>query len=143
MPLSEDRPGRRHALDDEPPLPRSSVDSRDASGVDELEFEEDASDEPGPRPNRPLLAVETVEELRISLARDRLLRTIAVVLLIIILALIGRDPHPYLPILLFSVGFDLMALNRERRLLATLTGVPPATVAQALESQPATTVAEE
>lgn len=63
---------------------------------------------------------ESVAELQASLVRDRYIKVFALFGVIIWLAVRGDAAHPYLPILMFALLFDIMAINRERRVMATL-----------------------
>ena len=63
---------------------------------------------------------ETISDLEESLGRERLLKGVLVIAALIWLAWTQGNTHPYLPIVMFMLLADLMSLNRQRRLVATL-----------------------
>ena len=63
---------------------------------------------------------ETLDDLADSLSRERAFKGFVVICLVVALAALGTSAHAYLPIVLFALLADLMALNRLRRLVATL-----------------------
>ena len=63
---------------------------------------------------------ESLEDLADSLTRERALKGFVIICLIVTMAALGPRAHSYLPIILFALLADLMALNRLRRLVNTL-----------------------
>lgn len=63
---------------------------------------------------------ETLANLSDSLTRERIVKGAIVVCLFIGLVIAGERAHPFVAIALFALLADLFALNRLRRLVATL-----------------------
>lgn len=63
---------------------------------------------------------EALEDLADSLTRERAFKGFVVVCLVVALAAMGPKAHTYLPIILFALLADVIALNRLRRLVNTL-----------------------
>lgn len=63
---------------------------------------------------------ETMDDLEDSLARERAVKGVLIISALLWLAWFREAAHPYVAIALFALLADLFALNRLRRLVATL-----------------------
>ena len=63
---------------------------------------------------------EALDDLADSLTRERAFKGFIIICLVIALAALGQKAHAYLPIILFALLADVIALNRLRRLVTTL-----------------------
>ena len=63
---------------------------------------------------------EALHDLEDSLSRERVLKGGLAVAALLWLAYTQGETHPYVPIVLFMLLADLMSLNRQRRIVATL-----------------------
>ena len=79
-------------------------------------------------PARPLatpdptqLPYESLSEMAASLTKERSLKVVAFLVIFIVTAVLGDRAHRFLPIVLFVLFADVVAINRERRLLASIS----------------------
>ena len=75
--------------------------------------------------------VETLAELDRSFALERMVKALLFFAVFIAYALLGQKAHPFIAIVMFVLLADIMSLNRQRKLVATLRAAeratPPAT----------------